>query len=162
MVWSSRKKPHHRFSVYVSATKISANGVFMLAEHYKFGHHVKFAILIKILHPAMSMQQNEMGAWFFLRIRGGIGRVGRNSKWAKQHFWKNIFLIFLGKKTPKKIISFPSCNSVSPSPHNLDYVEHFGKGILEFTQQEKPLWVLILHEFSCSVNCFPFYDCPIY
>ena len=44
----------------------------MLAERYKFGHHVKFAILIKILQLAMSMQQNEMGVCFFLRIRGGL------------------------------------------------------------------------------------------
>ena len=44
----------------------------MLAERYKFGHHVKFEILIKILQLAMSMQQNEMGVCFFLRIRGGL------------------------------------------------------------------------------------------
>ena len=44
----------------------------MLAERYKFGHHVKFAILIKILQLAMSMQQNEVGVCFFLRIRRGL------------------------------------------------------------------------------------------
>ena len=39
----------------------------------------------------MSAQLNEMGELFFLRMREwGIGRGGRNSKWAKHHFWKNI------------------------------------------------------------------------
>ena len=60
---------------------------FMLAKHYKVGHHVKFAILIKTPQLTISMQLNEIGECFFLRIREwGIGRVGRNSEWEEHHF----------------------------------------------------------------------------
>ena len=74
----------------------------MLSKHYKAGHHVKFAILIKNPHPTMSTQLNEMGAWFFLRMREwGIGRVGRSSNWAKCQFWKNIFTFSWERKHQK-------------------------------------------------------------
>ena len=68
----------------------------------------------------------------------GDWKSGEKFEMGRAPFLEKLFLIFLGKKTPKTP-AFPSCGGVSPSPHDLDCVEHFGKGILAFMQQEKPL-----------------------
>ena len=51
----------------------------------------------------MSTQLNEMGAWFFLRMREwGIGRVGRNLNLAEHQFWKNVFKFSWERKHQKR------------------------------------------------------------
>ena len=47
------------------------------------------------------------------------------------------FLNSIGKENTKKTPSFPSCSRISPSSHDLHYVERFGKGIQAFTEQAR-------------------------
>ena len=47
MVWSSRTRPHHGFSILCSAIKIDADGSHAIQAQYNFGHHVNMQ-LIKI------------------------------------------------------------------------------------------------------------------
>ena len=77
----------------------------------------------------MSTQQNEMRAWFFLRIRGGNRERRQKFEMGRAPLRENRFF-FLGKKTPKKRLPFPHARAFSPPPHDLDCVGHFGLGNL--------------------------------
>ena len=104
----------------------------------------------------MSTQLNEMGAWFFLRMREwGIGRVGK-FKLGRAPLWEKCFLNFLGKKTPKTSI-FPSCGSFSPSLTNWFEQNVFGNPIEHScsNKQGKAFWVWTLQEFFLSDDMNP-------
>ena len=47
MVWSSRPRPHHGFSILCSAIKVNVDGSCASLAQYNFGHHVNMQ-LIKI------------------------------------------------------------------------------------------------------------------
>ena len=97
----------------------------------------------------MSMQLNEMGAWFFLRMRKwGIGRVGKFDL-GRDPLWEKCFLNFLGNKTPKTT-TFPSCSSVSPSLANWNEQNVFWNpiGHSRRSKQAKTTLRLNHHDFS--------------
>ena len=127
----------------------------------------------------MSTQLNEMGAWFFLRMREwGIGRVGK-FKLGRAPLWEKRFWISWARKIQKR----------PPFPHavafhlpswfwNGNFYIHVAAG------KKRWFWVWTFHGFllsddlnlsrfwfscvdcfySCFLlfaNCFPEYDFPV-
>ena len=126
----------------------------LTAEHY-----VKISILITNPKPTMSMQLNEMGAWFFLRMREwGIGRVGKNSNWVEHQFWKNVLKFSWARKHQKRPL-FPHVSLMRHRftvPHDLDGKKRFWKPNWAFMQQQtnkKRFRVWTLHDFPCLAIC---------
>ena len=69
---------------------------------------------------------------------------------------KRFFKLSWERKTPR-MPAFFSCSSVSPFPHDLgSMLNILARGFWHSRSKQKLLWVLIPHEFSCSVNGFPF------
>ena len=70
MVWSSRQRPHHGFSILCSVIKIDADGSLAREAQYNFGHHVNIH-LIKI--PTTSNVNATLKIWGhdFTRNREG-------------------------------------------------------------------------------------------
>ena len=125
---------------------------FMLAEHY-----VKIAILIKNPKPAMSMQLNEMGAWFFLRMREwGIGRVGK-FELGRAPLWEKVFFEFLGQENTKNgHLSLMRQRFIFP--HELEWTKHFWEtnlGIHVAASKQKRFWVWTFLEFPLSDDLNP-------
>ena len=116
----------------------------------------------------MSTQLNEMGAWFFLRMREwGIGRVGRNSNWAEYQFWKNIFKFSWVRK--HKNDHFSLMRQRFTFPHDLEGKNVFGNPIghscskkARKTSESEPFT-----NFSCPtiwilhILGFPYVDCAL-
>ena len=101
----------------------------------------------------MSMQLNEMGAWFFLRIREwGIGRVGINLNWAEHQFWKNVFWISWEINTKNDHLSL--MRQRFTFPHDWEWKNNFEKTNWAFTQQQA-------RKTDSEFEPFRNFSCPI-
>ena len=102
----------------------------------------------------MSMQLNEKGAWFFLRMREwGLGRVG-NFKLGRAPL-REFFFLFSWERKPQN--GHLSVMQLSFSfPHELEWTKHFLETNLTFihdSQQAKLLGVWTIMVFSGPANC---------
>ena len=90
----------------------------------------------------MSTQQNEMGAWFFLRIRGGLEeweeiRIGQSTTSGK------MFFKFSWARKHQKRLPFPHAWAFHLPLMILIVCNVFGSQS-SFKQEAKPLWVWTL------------------
>ena len=80
MVWSSKPRSHHGFSILCSTIKIDVDGSCASKAQYNFGHPVNMQLIKIPTTSYVNATLKEMGAWFPKDKGGGYLTFGTNGE----------------------------------------------------------------------------------